>query len=192
VAAHTAAQEVVAQHLLGSEHSSSACGSLAPAGHGKQAGGAAAAAGAATAACHGAREQAGGAGADAKLADRVAAESRAEVAAALQYANKVCSQAAVRGAGDCQLGAMRAQAAAPVTCVLAASHSLRGATPARMQVLLPLYPRLGGLLVSRNVAIGVLQHQTEFLEHVEAAGVHATGVVVVCRMLQGDHAALAL
>jgi hypothetical protein len=39
-----------------------------------------------------------------------------------------------------------------------------------VQVLLPLHPGLGRLLMSRQVAIRVLEHRTDFLTRIEEAG----------------------
>jgi hypothetical protein len=41
---------------------------------------------------------------------------------------------------------------------------------AHLQVLLPLHPGLGRLLMSRQVAIRVLERRADFLERIEAAG----------------------
>lgn len=40
----------------------------------------------------------------------------------------------------------------------------------RAQVLLPQHPGLGRLLMSRHVAIQVLERQTDFLDSIEEAG----------------------
>lgn len=39
-----------------------------------------------------------------------------------------------------------------------------------LQVLLPLHPGLGRLLMSRHLAIQVLERQTDFLQTIEEAG----------------------
>jgi hypothetical protein len=41
---------------------------------------------------------------------------------------------------------------------------------AQLQVLLPLHPGLGRLLMSRQVAIRVLEQRADFLQRIEAAG----------------------
>lgn len=40
----------------------------------------------------------------------------------------------------------------------------------QVQVLLPAHPGLGRLLMSRKVAIKVLQDRTDFLTHIDEAG----------------------